>query len=240
MEGRRVLSGETWDAARAAFLAGESASEVCGRFGLGLSAFKQRARREGWRRSDQPDPDPRSARDDEDLEEELEALGSADFEHMADRAARLAQRAILLGELTAADRWTRLHARLAPLADETRCRRDSETTMRGGRREAVGDVHLVHSVHPQSERASAPGTEATAADVHAVHSVHSIPRCTSETGEGAPPQPPSSDVAPSSAASRVPVRSLNPVDRLKQARVAALQARRAIQAGASEGAGQGP
>ncbi len=47
-------SAETWAAARADYLAGGSAAEVCERHSLPLSTFRWRAQQEGWRRMDQP------------------------------------------------------------------------------------------------------------------------------------------------------------------------------------------
>lgn len=52
----RIRSPETWDAAREAYLSGLSAAEACVRFDLGLSAFRKRAREEGWRRATSPIP----------------------------------------------------------------------------------------------------------------------------------------------------------------------------------------
>lgn len=49
---------QTWDAAREAYLAGESAETVCERFHLNLNTFRTRSRKKGWRRCDQPDPEP--------------------------------------------------------------------------------------------------------------------------------------------------------------------------------------
>ena len=54
----RIRSPETWTQARDAYLARESADSVCRRFDLGLTAFRTRAREQGWRRSDQDDPEP--------------------------------------------------------------------------------------------------------------------------------------------------------------------------------------
>ena len=52
---RTYRSAQIWTAARADYLAGGSAPEVCERHGLSLSTFRWRARNEGWRRADQPD-----------------------------------------------------------------------------------------------------------------------------------------------------------------------------------------
>ena len=50
--GYRVRPEEVWQKAKREYLDGYSAEAVCAEFDLGLSAFRQRARREGWRRSD--------------------------------------------------------------------------------------------------------------------------------------------------------------------------------------------
>ncbi|MDP3369724.1 MAG: hypothetical protein Q8M32_07730 [Brevundimonas sp.] len=53
--GHHPRGDAVWSAARADYLAGGSASEVCERHGLSLSTFRWRARNEGWRRADQPE-----------------------------------------------------------------------------------------------------------------------------------------------------------------------------------------
>ncbi|WP_312146849.1 hypothetical protein [Brevundimonas sp.] len=50
---RTRRSADLWALARADYLAGGSAPEVCERHGLSLSTFRHRARVEGWRRVDQ-------------------------------------------------------------------------------------------------------------------------------------------------------------------------------------------
>lgn len=50
---RTRRSTDLWALARADYLAGGSAPEVCERHGLSLSTFRHRARVEGWRRVDQ-------------------------------------------------------------------------------------------------------------------------------------------------------------------------------------------
>ncbi len=59
----RIRSEAVWNRARDACLAGETAAGVCVRFGLGLSTFRARARRCGWRRADQLDPDSADSAD---------------------------------------------------------------------------------------------------------------------------------------------------------------------------------
>ncbi|RZJ01902.1 MAG: hypothetical protein EON90_00880 [Brevundimonas sp.] len=54
----RIRSVETWAQARDDYLAGMTAEAVCSRYDLGLSIFRRRASRDGWRRIDQDDPAP--------------------------------------------------------------------------------------------------------------------------------------------------------------------------------------
>ena len=48
----RIRSPETWERVREAYVAGMSGPEACERFGISLSALRERASREGWRRAD--------------------------------------------------------------------------------------------------------------------------------------------------------------------------------------------
>lgn len=72
----RIRSAETWLMARDDYLSGMSAEAVCHRHDLGLSAFRRRARRYGWRRVDQADPAPAdldlSIYDDIDPDDQVE------------------------------------------------------------------------------------------------------------------------------------------------------------------------
>ncbi len=109
----RVRSGDTWDLAREAYLAGETAESICARFDLGLSNFRERARQGGWRRCDQPDrePLPVDAGDDIDFD--------ADYAELAEHALRQLRRAMARGRGSAAASWMRLHDRLLARAKET-------------------------------------------------------------------------------------------------------------------------
>jgi hypothetical protein len=66
-QGHITRSAETWDAAKTAYLDGQSAAAVCERFHLNDSTFRTRARRQKWRRADQPDPEPHQEVPTEDL-----------------------------------------------------------------------------------------------------------------------------------------------------------------------------
>ncbi|CAN5222642.1 hypothetical protein BH10PSE1_BH10PSE1_11970 [soil metagenome] len=106
--GYRIRSDAVWDRARADFLAGDTAAAVCDRYDVSLGAFKARAAREGWRRSDQPDPEP------VDLETET-PVEPEDIATMAAQALIRARRAMDRGRAIEASRWLRVHAQLARL-----------------------------------------------------------------------------------------------------------------------------
>lgn len=124
----RIRSQFTWDMARDAYLGGEPAAEVCRRFDLGLSAFRARARRCGWRRRDQPDPfvdDPDASLEAMDLDDDGDApqpsgagvaySGASDLREVAWRRVR---RAVDGGRVLEAKRWLAVLAELRPLATD--------------------------------------------------------------------------------------------------------------------------
>lgn len=51
-----------WDRARDEYLAGDSGPAVCARYGIGLTTFRERARLDGWRRTDMKDSTLTSSR----------------------------------------------------------------------------------------------------------------------------------------------------------------------------------
>lgn len=105
---RRCRSPETWARARDEYLAGRTAHQVCDRYDIGLTAFRDRARVEGWRRADQPDPDPLNDIDPN----ELEALAQAPAHELTRIAwARMAA-ALGRGRDREARSWMRLYEQL--------------------------------------------------------------------------------------------------------------------------------
>lgn len=96
----RIRSADTWARARDDYLSGMGAEAVCHRYDLGLSAFRRRARKYGWRRSDQADPAPAEL----DLSI-YEDIGPDDEVRMA--RLRFIQ-ALNQGRSTEAARWRRL------------------------------------------------------------------------------------------------------------------------------------
>lgn len=150
----RIRSPETWNRARTDYLDGATAEEVCRRYDIGLSALRTRAREEGWRRADAPDPAP--AADDVD---EFATRGITDLVDMA--FSRLAQ-ALSHGRAADAARWERIHRALHERAaeearDDAEAQRLAELWIRrpdarpthaaprlDARGLAVGDVHDLH------------------------------------------------------------------------------------------------
>lgn len=105
----RIRSAETWAQARDDYLSGLCAEAVCRRHDLGLSAFRRRAGKYGWRRMDQDDPAP----DDQEL---------SIYDDIAPddqvRTARLRfVQALDRGRAVEAARWRRLWHELRAEAD---------------------------------------------------------------------------------------------------------------------------
>ena len=125
--GYRIRSEITWGRARADYLAGDSAPSICDRYDLSLGAFRSRAAREGWRRSDgeadlcndsplpteraDPDPDPGA-----DCGADPGADAAPDLDRMAADVMVRAQRAIARGRAAEAATWLRVHRQLTRLA----------------------------------------------------------------------------------------------------------------------------
>lgn len=96
----RIRAARTWAQARADYLSGLSAEAVCRRHDLGLSAFRRRARKYGWRRSDQVEPPPG--------ETDLSLYDDVDINDLAQTARLRFIEATEGGRATDARRWQRL------------------------------------------------------------------------------------------------------------------------------------
>lgn len=117
--------------------------------------------------------------------------GPADFTAMAERAARLAQRALARGDARTADGWMRLYVKLRPFASN---RREGTPPQRTPEPEPdrSAEVHLVHSVHPDSDahpttpirRSLAPGAALTAAASRGLRSIRRRPQYARGQGRG--------------------------------------------------------
>ena len=96
----RIRATSIWAQARDDYLSGQSAETVCRRHDLGLSAFRRRARKYGWRRSDQVTPPPG--------EVDLSLYDDIDLEDQAQTARLRFIEALEIGRSTEARRWRRL------------------------------------------------------------------------------------------------------------------------------------
>lgn len=120
----RAAPDAVWARAREDYLAGEAAETVCARHGLGVSTLRARASAEGWRRADQPDPEP------VDLDAEYED-GPPSFDAMLRHAEVRLNRAVLRGRPAEASSWLRVHARVKALAALEAARRRHEAIQAG-------------------------------------------------------------------------------------------------------------
>jgi hypothetical protein len=142
--GYRVRSEDVWRAARASYAAGRSAEDVCAQFNLGLSAFRQRARREGWRRSDVEAEPP------EPLGFPPEPEAAAPTPELVDLAWRSAAQAIRRGRAYEARAWMRLWNELkAVVRAEAGAVRLAALQAARAARDAEEEAGL-HSLHPES------------------------------------------------------------------------------------------
>ncbi len=96
----RIRSIDTWARARDDYLSGMAAETVCRRHDLGLSAFRRRARRHGWRRADQIEPPPG--------ETDLSIYADLGADDQIETARLRFAQALEQGRATEARRWRRL------------------------------------------------------------------------------------------------------------------------------------
>jgi len=155
----RAMSGDaTWAHAREAYSLGASAPDVCGHYGLSVSTFRKRARREGWRRGDLSDDPGAYHTDDYTVHETMDA------ETLAERAWRSASEAVRLGRLREAQGWTRLAQAYRRIAADERAARDRHD---GGpasplalTRSAVSNARRMARMARLARENSAPAPEA--------------------------------------------------------------------------------
>ena len=143
----RVRSQQVWDLARDDYLAGEPACVVCRRYDLGISAFRVRARKAGWRLQDQDDPDMY------DPAVELEDIEDIDLSAMALSARRRLQLSLMDGEATEALRWLKIFETLSSMAPETPAETPPAETQNVHRLHsdfppAASNLDEVHTLHP--------------------------------------------------------------------------------------------
>ena len=104
-----------WERAREDYLCGDTAAEVCARYGLSRSQFYAHARTGGWRKADQPGAfaQPFAGPPEPEPDDGAPAPPTPD---LAAEALRQGARAIAGGRLREAQGWVRLAAQLRTLA----------------------------------------------------------------------------------------------------------------------------
>ncbi|WP_426017971.1 hypothetical protein [Brevundimonas sp. DWR2-3-1b1] len=156
----RVRSQQVWDLARDDYLAGEPARVVCRRYDLGISAFRVRARKAGWRLQDQDDPNMH------DPAVELEDIEDIDLSAMALSARRRLQLSLMDGEATEALRWLKIFETLSSLAAETPDETQNVHRLHPDFSRPASDLDEVHTLHPVFNDAGS--------DLDEVHRLHPV------------------------------------------------------------------
>lgn len=144
----RIRSDDTWTQVRDDYLKGHTAEQVCARYDVGLSAFRQRACNEGWRRSDQDDPSP--------LQDDLDDLPDMELPDLVHLAFKRLTQALLRGSAIDAARWQKIHNTL-----HARAEADAVST----HYESLQGPHPVFKDQPPRPRLNHAGE-----NVHDVHS----------------------------------------------------------------------
>lgn len=110
--GSRPAPDEVWAAVRRDYLMGRTARDCCLHHGVGMSALRERAARERWRRIDQPwvAPNPMHPHDEGlVLEERVKGdLDRIELHELGFVAFRRMMRAVLRGDAAEALRWRRV------------------------------------------------------------------------------------------------------------------------------------
>lgn len=120
--GPRSAPDEVWAQVREDYLAGAAARACCHRYGVGMSALRERAAREGWRRVDQPwtrgarlDPDDEGVQLDKRVDGDLDRV---ELDQLAFVAWRRMMRAVMHGDAGEALRWRRVRLAMEEEAAE--------------------------------------------------------------------------------------------------------------------------
>jgi hypothetical protein len=144
--GYRIRSDETWARARDAYLAGETAEEVAFRFDLSMATLRERARKEGWRRADQDDPEA-----EERLDDRWGHISDDEgYASLAERALYQLRRAMAQGRGGAAASWMRVHDRLIARAEIEEARKaKAEAAARRMAETAAADTLALARAHAE-------------------------------------------------------------------------------------------
>ena len=146
--GRAVRSDATWDLARDDYLAGDSAEQVCHRYGLSPSTFSDRARRYGWRKRDQPDPQPVPDAFSYDADPD----GPIDCAALAEQALNRVAQALHNGRASEAASWMRVHDKLLARIEGEASRARRRERVARARGSDAADEALAEALRPLRER----------------------------------------------------------------------------------------
>lgn len=178
-QGHTHRTEQTWDAAREAYLAGQSAEIVCERFHLNLNTFRHRSRKQKWRRCDQPDPEPFEDVPTEDLPlpdmEETFRIASARVTH-AVRQGRI-EEALKWGRimnLALRDREVRSRLEVRAAEVQRRIEMKGAVSAMRGYHNACADLHRTIRTELDAREAAVEAREAAAPSLHQLHSSHPV------------------------------------------------------------------
>jgi len=177
----QVRDDATWAVARDDYLSGHSAEAVCAQHNLNLSTFRQRARREGWRKSDAENPLPVS------LNDAPEPGAAPPTPELMDLAWRSAAAAIQRGRAGEARRWMRLWQDLrALIREEQEAARKAEAEARWKEQRAAQALEAAAEAKRRAEaQAQRDAAIQAEAQLHPLHP--DFAAASPEAPTGAPP-----------------------------------------------------
>ena len=142
--GRQTVPQDVWDTAKADYLAGMSGPDCCRRHGVSLSALRNRAAREGWRRSDQPWIPPQSLDPQDEgrlLEERIGGnLDLIEWGELSGVAEGRMTRAVLRGDSAEFMRWHKVNEIIAVREAELRRWAEEEEVRKYHIRQRARDI----------------------------------------------------------------------------------------------------
>lgn len=158
--GRRTAPDEVWARVRQDYLDGLSGPVCCRRHGVGITALRQRAAAEGWRRADQPWTPTEDMRPPDDPGVELERIvdgyldeiGLGQLAWVAEHRTMLA---ILRGDSAEALRWRRVRVNLDVDESEQFRRRALEDSVEEAHARIRAEREAENPVDPVDPAASA-------------------------------------------------------------------------------------
>ena len=154
--GRQTVPPDVWDTVKAAYLAGLSGPDCCRRHGVSLSALRNRAAREGWRRSDQLWSPPQSLDPQDEgrlLEERIGGnLDLVEWGELSGVAEGRMMRAILRGDSAEFMRWHKVAEIIEVREAELRRWAEAEEVRKFHIRQRVRDIEAEEA--EQAERDS--------------------------------------------------------------------------------------